>query len=46
MKNMPLVTYKKISKGAVIFMAAFGENQIFLKNSVSSLTLDWLVDSE
>ena len=45
-KNIPIVTYKKIDKGAIIFLNVVGNRQIFLKNSITPLTLDWLVDSE
>lgn len=45
-KNIPIVTYKKIDKGAIIFLNVVGNRQVFLKNSIAPLTLDWLVDSE
>ena len=46
LKDMPIVTYKKIGKGAIIFLNVLGDNKIFLKNSLSPLALEWLVDCE
>jgi hypothetical protein len=43
-KNMPIVTYKKMSKGAIIFLDTSGPKQIFLNNALTPLTLEWLIE--
>lgn len=43
LRKMPVVTYRKLGDGALIFLDALGEENIFLKNAVSELTLEWLV---
>jgi hypothetical protein len=43
-KNMPIVTYKKMNKGAIIFLDTPGPKQIFLNNALAPLTLEWLIE--